>query len=481
MSDTTPTNDAHIVTKKESVEVITGDGKSLQGSKNLEAIFDKIQSGTHDSDSAIKEVMSNQPSKPDEPDHQEDTPAPAEEPKQEPVKEEPEPTEDKTLDDALTTGQKKNEIVVPPAKEEEVSEDDLRVLAHDKPKTAKRISALLGKVAKEAEARTTTQKERDEQAAKVKELEEKLASVQTVNPETQAQIDEQLKELVQYRRRYELEKDPEVVNRFDSKIKNGDAAVYETLKRHNAGEGLLKTIQDEGGWEAFADSKKLIHLKGDEDPITASDLAKRIMEALPYSEQRAINSAIDQKHTASRERKQYFEEETKKANEYFAQREELTKKQREEWDNNHKAALKQVEDFNKSLVDGNEWLRQKPIPSNATAEQRAQIEEDNKWAKQIDSERIRYSNAKDMKEILGVVEDAVKFHHERHVNSRLTAKVEKLQQELDALRSAGRTVKKQGSIAAGSSSSSEVAKPKQARSLDDAFDAIAQGRDPNEE
>src|SRR5882757_3312152 len=138
-------SDANIVTKRETVEVITPDGKSLPqaGAKNLESIFDKIEGGQN-ADQAIKETMSSKPvSTPDK----KEEPAPEKEPKEEPADSKTKETP-AGLDAALTKAEERANPT-PKPDDGEVSDDELKVLPQDKPKTAKRIQALLTKINKE--------------------------------------------------------------------------------------------------------------------------------------------------------------------------------------------------------------------------------------------------------------------------------------------------------------------------------------------
>ncbi len=470
MADQQP--DTSITTAhRESVEVLTPDGKTVGGASALSNIFDKVEQAKErgeDVQRAINEVMTSQP---------DETPSPAktEEPAK-PAAEEPPAKEEvkddsKNLDEALT----RQEEVKAPAekKDEDVPEEELTVLSSDKPKTAKRIQALLKKVTDEATARTQTQKERDEQSAKVKELEDKLSKVQTVDPKTQEEVKAKLSELDQYRRRYELEKDPAVQEKFDNRIKESGESIIKLLSKHGAGEGLTNIITEEGGWAKFADSKRLVPINGEDRPIPASELAKRILSALPYSEQKEIDRAVSEELQLKKEKERYFDEEKKKATEFFSQRELTQKQQQEANAKAHEEAVKTVNDFHANLVKNNDWLTEKPVPSNATAEQRAAIEEGNKWAKQIDSERQRYLKSKTLPEILAVVEDAVKYHNERRKNASLEAQLKASKETVEKLRSAGRSTAKGGGLAAGGAAPAPSGKAKP-QTLEDAFNKIAE-------
>lgn len=465
------TSDARISTNRESVEVIH-DGKPLSGSKNLESIFDQIESGKS-ADEAIKETMSSKPvtEPPPEP---EAKPEVVPEPKEEPKPEKKEKVA-KNLDEAFTKQEEANAPIPEVKPEAEVSEEELTVLPHDKPKTAKRIQALLTKISKADATVAETKKDAELKATELKKLQDQLASVQTVDPRTQEEVKKQLEELAQYRRRYELEKDPEVQSRYDSKISGADVSISKILGSRGAGEALLKTIADDGGWAKFADSNQTISVKGEAEPITHAELAARILKSLPYSEQRAIDTAVNESIQAKKDKDRYFEDEGKKATEYFSKREEAAKQQQEASVKQQAEARQTVDQFHADLMKNNDFLQIKEIPANATKEQKAKIEEDNTWAKQIDAERQKMVQSKTLPEILAVVEQAVKYHNERHVNARLTAQLKAKTEELERYKAAGKTTARSGSISGGAPASSTPAKPKQAASLEEAFSRMEAG------
>src|SRR6185436_18362386 len=97
-----------------------------------------------------------------------------------------------------------------------------------------------------------TKAEAAEKATKLAEYEKKLSEVKTADPATEEKIKTQLDELAMYRRRYELDKDPNVKVKYDQRVEAAEKSIIETLKRRNAGEALLKLINDEGGWAKFS-------------------------------------------------------------------------------------------------------------------------------------------------------------------------------------------------------------------------------------
>lgn len=470
-----PENDPSIVTKQESVEVLDSQGNSMPRS-GLTSIFDKIEQGkaegkttseildsrtvseggtNPDPEQPVKEGAQKEPTNLDKALEQ------PKEPKEEPVKE---PAKEPAKE--------------PERKEEDVGDDELAVLPHDKPKTAKRIRALLDKIAKADAVVTETKKEAQEKAAKLQELQDQLSKVKTVDPATEEKVKQQLDELAQYRRRYELEKDPEVQSKFDSRISAADERIYGILKARGAGDALVNLIKEEGGWANFASSNRVIPLKGNSSQ-TASDLAQSILSELPYMEQRAIDAATIEQVQTKADRDHFFKEESRKAKVYFEEREAAQKKAMEEQLQNQKASLAEVERFNHEILKS-DFLQERKIPENATPEQRAAIEEDNKWAQQIRQEHQRYYNAKTLPEILGVVKDAVLYHNERHKVARLTAELNAAKATLERFKKAGQSTARSGSIASGAGESKEPKTPK-VMTLTDRLNAMEAGQNPDEQ
>jgi len=458
-------NEPQITTKRESIDVLDSNGMDIrgEGSTNLNSIFDKIEAGIKP-EAAIKEVMS---SKPDPDVVVEKAPKPVETKEEAPS----------GLDAELQKTEKQAEVpapVQPPEKIEEVLPDELTVQPGDKPKTARRIQALLAKKGEIEAQLATTQKERDERDAKLKELESKLGNVKTADPKTEEAIQQQLAELAQYRRKYQLENDPQVKVKFDSRIAKNDELIYGTLKARQAGEGLIKLIQDEGGWARFADSDKQITMANG-DVMTASEVAANILAALPYSERRAIDTAVNDQIQTKQEKERFFAEETAQATEYFKKVEEQNKAAVEQQQKYISESRKAIEEWHKKADAEYDFLKEKLIPPNSTAEEQAAIKEHNEWAQQIQAEKKKYAGSKNIQEILEAVDAGVKYHNERHVNAKLIAENKALKAKLENFKNGGRSTVRSGSIAAGSSSLGNEPKPSKPKSLEETFAAMERG------
>jgi hypothetical protein len=504
-------SDETIITKQETSEILDNKGNSSpsEGAKTLSDIFDKMieaKSEGEDPKLAIKEV------------EQEKAEQAKPEPKPEPVKEEPAAkSEPSDLDKKL---EEKKAAAEEPAKEEDVSRDSLRkmfekkdaekakaadkeekkeatddvseeelqVLPHDKPKTAKRINALLSKI-KDVESRETeTRKQAEEKAKRLAELEQQLSTVKSSDPTTDEKVKAQLDELAMYRRRYELDNDPELREKFDTRIEAQESAIVDHLKKRGATDELVKLIQNEGGWARFASSNNTMTLP-DEDggtrQVSMAELAETIVNALPLGERKAIEAAMmDQIQTQSA-KKLHYEDQVKKAKEYFSKRDEEGKKAAADQQRQIEEARKSVEKW-QSEVEQSDWLKDKELPAKATTEQKQAIQEHNRYNAQLRSLLKKAVSTTDLNGMLEIVHDSVRYYDERRNTASLKREVDSLraelqakQAELDKFKGASRSVPRAGSVS--SNASAPTATEKRPRSLEEAFDRLSRGESINEE
>jgi len=507
MADETNTQPAdNSVDVKQTVEVLSPDGKTMdRGTSTIASIFDKMEAAKNDG-LDVKDVLS-EASKPKEQARQQ---IPAK-PKEEVVKEEPKQEFsdlDKKLGDMLDKKGEGEEISrgklrqqAEPKKEEkkeekkpdvevksedDVPEDELTVLPHDKPKTAKRIQALLKKIDTINSESVKTKAEVTEKANKLAELEKKLNEVKTVDPKTDEAVKKQLDELAMYRRRYDLEKDPEINTKFNTRIEQSENSIISSLKARNAGEELLALIKSEGGWLNFSNSSKQITL-ADGTIATQAEISERILQALPLGERKSIEAAMVDQINTKRDKDSFFEKEQKTATEYFKNLEEQQKKQVEAQQGQVQEITKKIDGWLKETAEKNEWLKEKPVPDKATPEQKAAIESDNKYTRQLNSLLKKSLQTKDVDESLELVLDSVRYYQERREKTRLAdenvklkADLEKAQSEINKICSASRSTPKVGSINSGGTSSVSTSS-KKPTSLEDAFNAIEQGQGVSDE
>lgn len=494
---------------RSQVEVVGLDGKEAKSGQPLSDIFDKIEAGISEGKTATQVL--NQPEVRQEVKEgstkEEGTkslvkPDKAAEPvvKAEPVKEEKVESTPSSLEAKLDERQaevsrdgllkqiekkpetkaeeKKEEVKVEEKKEDEVPEDELKPLPHDSQKTTKRIHALLKKATEAQEVVATTKKELEARDAKLKELESELGKVKSSDPRTNDAVKSQLDELAMLKRRYELEKDPEVKTKFDSKIESAETQVTALLKDRGAAEGLLNLIKEEGGWAKFASSNKPVTM-ADGKVSTQSEVAELVSKSLPYSDRKTLEAAVTEQIQVSRDKQRYVKEQQDTATRYFEEREKAVAKEQEEWRKKSDDVTKLVKDSYDEALSKNDWLKEKEVPASADEDTKKQIQESNKFTKDLQALLQKNLATRDLKEAVQITFDATRFVYERKQNQilqdQLAAKdavIAAKEAEIAKFKNGGRTVAKGGSISTSAATKVQERKP---TSLEDAFDRIGQG------
>ncbi len=495
-----------VVTKQETTEVIGLDGKSESNNASpLADLFSKMEAGKENGLTAKEVIEANKGQEPSKEKKAPEQAAPTPEKKAAPAKEEKKPEEPAEKDqekkeelsprDALKRAleeknQKKAEDKKAAQKDdkseasEEVTEDELKVLPMDKPKTAKRIQALLKRIDDVNSEVTKTKAEAKEKAEKLAELEKKLSEVKTVDPKVEEDVKKQLDELAMYRRRYDLEKDPEIKTKFDARVSQAEDSIVTILKARKAGPGLLDLIKEEGGFAKFSNSGRQIEIPdgdGGTRSVSASELAEAVLKALPLGDRKAIEASLFEQVQTQRERERFFKEEQEKASEFFKKREELTKKEEEERMKTMGEAAKKIEAW-KGKLESSDWMKNKDIPAGASAEEKAEIAKHNEYNGQLRAMLNSAINTKDIDGMLSIFEDAVRYYDERRSSANLLKKIEKLEAEVQAKNSeisrfkkAGGSVPKSGSIAVQQEPDETRQTSKKELTLEERFAAMERG------
>jgi hypothetical protein len=376
--------------------------------------------------------------------------------------------EEKKEDAKAAAGEKKDEDDYSDLKDEDLAPSPL-----DKPKTARRIKALLHKVEETNKIVATTKAELADKATKLADLEKKLTESGSANPDVQKQIDE----LAMYRRRDQLESDPEVKAKFDDAIVAKDTEIAEILKQNQAGEGLIKLINDEGGLAKFARLNKSYKL-ADGKSVTAKELFNRIRDTLTENnpaDALALDSAIQEQVRLASDKIRFIEAEKGRAKEYFSAQE----KAQQERSTGLKA---KVEAFVTKLTNEDESFKDLVAPADASPEKAKEIKEENVYRKQLRDVLKASIGTTDADEYLAMVKDATLLYPVKRslAKSEATikekdAEIAKLKGELDKVRGASSTTpKKGGAISGGKHEEKKAAKP---LTLEEQFDAIAGGND----
>jgi hypothetical protein len=484
-------------------DVLDTAGNALGQDSALNDIFSKIETGKAEgktTDTVVEEVQKERA--------EEAAKEPVEPEKKEEVKpEEKKAEEPSDLDKRLDTQKKEKEEDVsreslrksepkPEEKKEEKKEpekkaevkpedeipaDELAPLPHDKPRTAKRIEKLLALKDAAIQSEATTKKELADRDTKLKELQAEIEKVKTVDPKTQDEVKQQLDELKMFRRRYELEKDPEVKEKFDTRVEQAETSIISTLKNKGAGDGLLALIKEEGGWDKFARSSRSVTLN-DGTKVTAAQLADQVVQSLPLGDRKAIDGLMMEQLSLVREKDRYFKEQQQTAVKYF---EDQSKKQTEQAEAQKKqvdAVQDNINNWMKEVEAKNDWLHERTVKETATPEEKAAIAEDNAYAKKLNILLKKGLATRSLDDALQITLDSVQMFQEKRLKEKAIAEAEGLrkqlkakQDEIDKFRSASRSTPRTGGNL-GSRAEEPAPATKKYGTLEDTLEAIASGR-----
>lgn len=395
--------------------------------------FEQTETG-FDAAAAFEKALAEKDEKPKE----ETPPAAADQKPTDAAKAEEKPKEDAKPDD---TGTKPEDVV---------SDDELQPLPHDKPKTQARIKTLHGKWRTAEEKAVALE-------AKVKELEEKtkLTPQQTADLESlkkqaedakaKAEAAEKLaketeERYLPYRRQYEIEKSPEIEERFVKPVKAAEETIKATLKGYGLGDATLAEIEKAGGLAAFSKSKKTYQVKdenGDPTTITASQVVNDWLTRMDFADAEKVRSLVGEQEKLNLQRGLYIESEKAKAKEYF---DSLTKREQEQLAQQkaaQEAASKEVKEWIDATFANDEDLKD--------------VDGDEKADRAAARERlIQFLSSADRPTLLNAAKKAAAYDlilkrigSKDAIITQKDARIKELEAEMDKIRSAGAAIPKQ--------------------------------------
>jgi hypothetical protein len=339
----------------------------------------------------------------------------------------------------------------PPAKvaaDAEVPDEHKRVMPHDKPDTARRIKAIL---AERDTLRAETEKAR-------KELEEaKKAPATPANNEEvdrlKAEYAKTQEDLLRYRRRYDLDNDPEFATKYREPVKQAEKVIEDTLKKYNFSEGTLKTIAESGGFGAFSTSQKNFTVQeadpenpGKFRPVirTAAELSREWLNSLPVADAEAIRATLGKQSLLRTEETAAIQKAQDEAKTYFETQTKAQRDQQEQAKSAHEKNMKEYADWLNKAESETEFLKDKAPPEGATEAQKKAVEEHNEFNAQL--------RARLKKDPTNAVEygqlklEAAEAHHLRRTLGEKDSRIAELEAALQKARGAMRTTPKSGSL-----------------------------------
>lgn len=335
-----------------------------------------------------------------------------------------------------------------PVKDAEVPEDHKRVLPHDKPDTARRIKAILAEKAKfESEAKAARDElEAAKKAAPSAANNEEIEKLRKEHETAQA-------DLMRFRRRYEIDNDPEFTAKYREPVKQVEKSIEDSLKKYGIGDATLEVVRKEGGFASFSRSNRLFTVheadpenEGKTRPVqrTAAQLARSWLNDLPAGDSEFIRASIGKQqllqseeqvaiHKAQDEAKTYFDSQTASQREASAKAQEAQQK-----------ATKEYEEWVGKTESTTEFLKDRPLPENASPEQKKEIEDFNEFNAQLRASLKKHPTT--ALEYGQLKLEAAEAHHLRRTVGSKDAEIARLQKELERVKGASRTTPKGGSL-----------------------------------
>lgn len=324
------------------------------------------------------------------------------------------PSEEKPTEDVLEKLLGKQ---TPPAEEkpaETKPEKDpyedhkLRADASDRTKTT---FEDLKRTAREREAKAKQEAEaaRKEAAELKAKLEE--TSKKTVAPE----VEQELKELREFRATFAAERDPEFNKKFEERRERNNSTIYETLKRNGLKDDTLKQLR--------------------EMPYDQQiDQISRWAEKLQGRDKLAITGRLADNELLEADRKAALDEVKAKAAEILAKKSEAPKQEQETF-------VKEAVETLKPVLPQLTFLHPKEIPATATPKEKADLEKHNAGA--VEAQRMLLGflqdNSPRSRSLLALA--GVLAPRYRAELVQVKAELEAARKELGSIREAGRLSK----------------------------------------
>lgn len=285
----------------------------------------------------------------------------------------------------------------------------------------KGIKKRIDKAKKSAEKRV-----RAEYEEKVKQLESELSEARASKQVTSLSDDER-KEYLMLKRRFDVQNDPELKKSYDDKISLRDRQAKEILKKHAVNDEYRKRVDEIGSISEFAAA----------NPKGMKEIIEKI-SAVDSIDGTAISSAIAEARLLKGERDEKVKELSSEAEKYFAEIEEkkqVAEKNRVESIN---AANKAYEETFYKAIDNTPTLAKKPIPETASPEEREYIKKHNASVdamKRVVKAGLTVSNSNDAAKILFAAGRSVVLQNRV---AELEKKLSDLQSKQEAVRESSR-------------------------------------------
>ena len=333
------------------------------------------------------------------------------------------PEESNSLVDALF----KKDPVAPAPDAKPDPFDDVKLRSDASPKTRETFDVLKKKARDEIAAAQA----RADQLSKDLEAAQKNTIPPDKLPEP---IEAELKELREFRATFDIERDPQFQQKYDSRKEANNEAVYGTLRAHG--------LRD--------DQIELLKKMGDSERV---DAIGDLLEKIPHTSRLKVQAKLAENISLEDQRGQELSEARSKADQILKDQKEAPSRQVESF-------YKEVESYAKSLISSVDFLSVAEVPASTPAAERQRIEAQNKEAAKLQGLFVKVLADESPKGKAEAALGLVYAHRLKSENSSLSAKVSELQKEIDDIKKAGSV----GKI--GRAPASAGSKPRSVETLD---------------
>jgi|688.fasta_scaffold154475_3 hypothetical protein len=288
------------------------------------------------------------------------------------------------------------------------------------------------------------------QAAAVPELQQQIASLRN-SASLPEQYAKELSELRMFKKIFDTENDPEFKQQFDEKVQSLDQDVLAILMKNGLSQETANQIKSAGI-----------------DKISPQWWENSIFKKISFVDRERIQKRLAERADVVEQKSKEIERFNQDRETYYARQQEQLVEQQQQLES-------QIYDHVDVLTAKVPWARYQEIPPNATPDQVKQIESHNLTVQELDKqfqEALYPTTPQSRAEVAAAAVASTRLASSvQDLSKRLTdsnVRAEKLQKELDAIRSAGKSPSARSSSRKASSDGPETGK------LSDE-DAIEQG------
>jgi hypothetical protein len=197
------------------------------------------------------------------------------------------------------------------------------------------------------------------QAQETEALRQKLQEYEQKPP-----VPQDYEDLRKFRAIFDVQSDPDFQEKYDKPINQAKDAIYSILRKHEASDDLIKSIEKHGGPDKI-DQKWWLENVINKIPLTDSEkLKKSLVDVVDLQEKR-----VSEIQKSSQNAEQYYQQRNEAAVDWFS--------------NQENEIYQYVQ--NKIVEQKADWVMPKEVPKNATPDQVKAIQAHNEQAQQVES------------------------------------------------------------------------------------------------